>query len=56
MDIVVDPGDKMNELLDVFASRRRICDILIKTNEIKLTLVKLLLVLDNLKRLDSDTI
>lgn len=46
----------MNSLLDIFAFRKIIVDLLINASTIQLSLSKLLIVLENLKRLSLDSI
>ena len=46
----------MNALLDIFAFRQLIVDMLIKAEIIHLSLSKLLIILETLKKLNSDTI
>jgi hypothetical protein len=56
MDILKDPGDQMNALLDVFAYRALIVNLLLDVSAIHLSVAKLLIVLELIKRLDADTI
>ena len=56
MDILSDPGDLMNNMLDIFAYRRIVVDLLIKAPSIQLSFSKLLITLETIKRLNSETI
>ena len=46
----------MKSLLDIFAQRRLFVNLLLKSNMIKLTLAKLIITLETLNSLSSDTI
>ena len=56
MDILSDPGDLMNNMLDIFAYRRIVVDLSIKAPSIQLSFSKLLITLETIKRLNSETI
>jgi len=56
MDVLTDPGAMMPALLDVLAQRSLFTKCLLKTDRIKLSLPKLISVLEKLIPLQSDTI
>ena len=56
LDIFEDPGSQMNSLLDIFGQRRLIVDLLLQVDQLDLNLSKLLLVLEPLRSMKSETI
>ena len=56
MNIVEDPGSQMNELLDIFGHRRLIVDQLLKQDTISLNISQLIITIETLKNLQSESI
>jgi hypothetical protein len=56
MDVLADPGALMNRFLDICNQRRLIVDILLCTPVIKLSMPKLILILQKLVTMESGTI
>ena len=56
MDVLSDPGQLMNRLLDIFSQRRLMLDLLLQSPTIDLSLQKLLLILQKLAPMQSATI
>ena len=56
MNIVEDPGSQMNELLDIFGHRRLIVDQLLKHDTISLNISQLIITIETLKNLQSESI
>jgi hypothetical protein len=56
MEILNDPGLQMNTLIGIFAYRRVFVDELLKAESINISVAKLIIILEKLKMLETDTI